>query len=171
MRGEESSEIDEYGVSSVSFEAHKPFHPTRFNDFLHTEFPGLYRAKGYFWISTQPTFMAQMSIAGSVREFSPTGFWWSSMPEHQWPEDEESQMMIRQNWHPVFGDRFQRLIFIGKPEILEDISLALEKSLLTDEELEKGAAYCQQLPDPFGDWGQYAIVSEEDPDSSEMQAG
>ena len=53
MRGEEDSEIDEYGVSSISFESRKPFHPMRFNEFMHTEFPGLYRAKGYFWIPTK----------------------------------------------------------------------------------------------------------------------
>ena len=47
MRGDESSEIDEYGVSSFSFESRKPFHPTRFSEFLSTDFPGLYRAKGY----------------------------------------------------------------------------------------------------------------------------
>ena len=51
MRGDEHSEIDEYGVSSISFEARKPFHPQRFHDFLNTEFPGLYRGKGYFWIT------------------------------------------------------------------------------------------------------------------------
>ena len=46
----------------------------------------------------------------------------------------------------------QKLIFIGKPEILDDINIGLEKSLFTAEELEKGDDYIQQLPDPFGNW-------------------
>ena len=74
IRGEEDSEIDEYGISSFSFDERKPFHPQRFFDFLHTEFPGLYRAKGHFWTATQPDFMGELAIAGTVREHGPKGF-------------------------------------------------------------------------------------------------
>ncbi|MEC8380031.1 MAG: zinc metallochaperone GTPase ZigA [Myxococcota bacterium] len=162
MRGDESSEIDEYGVSSFSFESRKPFHPTRFSDFLNTEFPGLYRAKGYFWIPTQGEFMAEMAIAGAVREYHPAGFWWSSMPKSEWPEDEETQAYIQSNWHPEFGDRFQRLIFIGKPEALDDIHAALEKCLVTDEEVSKGKEYLKQLSDPFDNWSAYFEETEEE---------
>ena len=109
--------------------------------------------------------MAEMSIAGTVREYNPVGFWWSSMPEEQWPQDKETQEYITSNWHPLFGDRYQKLIFIGKPEILEDIRRSLENSLVTDEEVEKGSEYCQQLPDPFNDWTQY-VPSTEDVDDA-----
>lgn len=154
MRGEEHSESDEYGVSSFSFDARRPFHPERFFNLLHTEFPGLYRAKGFFWIASQPDFMAEMAIAGTVREYSPKGFWWANVPEEQWPEDEESQAEIRGNWEAHYGDRHQKLVFIGKSEILEDIKNALEKSLLTDEELSQSADFLSQLKDPFGDWNE-----------------
>ena len=161
MRGEENSEIDEYGVSSISFESRKPFHPKRFHDFLHTEFEGLFRAKGYFWIPTQPKVMAEIAIAGAVREYYPSGLWWASTPEDEWPQDEESQEYIRKSWHPRFGDRFQKLIFIGKPEILDDIRVSLEKSLLTDDEITKGEDYSQQLLDPFNDWSQFFMATED----------
>ena len=160
MRGEESSETDEYGISSISFDARKPFHPERFHKFLHTEFPGLYRAKGYFWIASQSEFMAEMAIAGTVREFSPKGFWWASMAEEDWPKDEESRSYIRQNWDPHFGDRSQKLVFIGKSTILEKIKEALEKSLLTDEELNRSADFITQIKDPFGDWNKLIQTQE-----------
>ena len=163
MRGEENSEIDEYGVSSFSFEAKKPFHPQRFSDFLHTNFPGLYRAKGYFWIATQPTFMAELGIAGTVREYQPAGFWWCTMPTEMWPEDEEFHAQVQEEWHPRFGDRFHKLIFIGKPEILGTIRSELEKCLLTDDELAKGSEYWQQVEDPFEDWNQYVASNESEP--------
>lgn len=161
MRGEENSEIDEYGVSSFSFEARRPFHPQRFYDFLHTEYTGLYRAKGYFWISTQSSYLAEMSIAGTVREYSPMGFWWACMPEEQWPEDEESLAFIKENWDEQYGDRSQRLIFIGKPENHEAMKEALEKSLVTEEELAMGTEYLKQLPDPFGNWDESFLAEEE----------
>ena len=79
-----------------------------------------------------------------------------------WPEDEESQAQIKEDWHPRFGDRFQKLIFIGKPEILGTIRTSLEKCLLTDDELAEGSEYWQQVEDPFGDWNQYVPTSEAD---------
>ena len=161
MRGDEGSEIDEYGVSSFSFEARKPFHPQRFFDTLHTEFPGLYRAKGYFWTATQPAYLAEMSIAGTVREYNPSGVWWASMPKEEWPQDEESLAYVEQIWDSEFGDRAQKLIFIGKPEILTPLREALENSLMTDEELQKGQEFIAQIADPFDDWSIYFDTAEE----------
>lgn len=160
MRGEESSETDEYGVSSISFDARKPFHPERLFKFLHTEFSGLYRAKGYFWIASQPDFMAEMAIVGTVREYRPSGFWWACSAEENWPQDEESLAFIKNNWHPLFGDRAQKLVFIGKKSILADINQALEECLLTDSEVEKGSDFFQNVADPFGDWSKLVQSNE-----------
>ena len=162
MRGEEGSEIDEYGVSSFGFEDKRPFHPQRFFDFLHTEFEGLYRAKGYFWIPTQSAFMGEMAIAGAVREFYPSGLWWAGTPEEQWPRDPETIAFIQENWDPRFGDRMQQLIFIGKPEILEPIRTALEACLLSDEEIALGPEVAATLPDPFNDWSLYLQQEQEE---------
>lgn len=154
MRGEENSETEEYGVSSFSFDAREPLHPERFFKFLHTEFPGLYRAKGYFWIATQPDFMAEMAVAGTVREYHPKGFWWACIDKKEWPQDEESQMYINKNWHPAFGDRSQKLVFIGQTEILPKIKKALDACLFSEEELAQSASYLQNIKDPFGDWNE-----------------
>tara|TARA_B100000029_G_scaffold163693_1_gene159788 strand:+ start:496 stop:1752 length:1257 start_codon:yes stop_codon:yes gene_type:complete len=160
MRGDESSETDEYGISSFSFDARKPFHPERFYKFMHTKFPGLYRAKGYFWIASQPDFMAEIAIAGTVREYHPKGFWWTSIAKENWPKDKESLAYIKENWHPHFGDRSQKLVFIGKNSILNKIKDSLEESLLTDEELGRSADFIKQLKDPFEDWNQVVQTNE-----------
>ena len=138
MRGDEGSEIDEYGVSSISFEDKRPFHPQKFHDFMHTEFEGLYRAKGYFWIPTQAAFMGEIAIAGGVREYYPSSLWWAGTPHSEWPKDRETLGFIQESWDPRFGDRMQQLIFIGKPEILCTIQSALDACLLTDEEIAQG---------------------------------
>lgn len=154
MRGEELSETDEYGVSSISFDERRPLHPERFWNFLNTEFEGLYRAKGYFWLATQPEFMAEMMIAGTAREFSPTGYWLASVPESQWPKDDRVRAYIQSKWHPQFGDRYQRMVFIGKTTILPQIQEHLERCVFTDDELESSVEYLTQIRDPFGNWGE-----------------
>jgi len=164
MRGEESSETDEYGISSISFDARKPFHPERFFNFLHTEFPGLYRAKGYFWVASQPDFMAEMAIAGTVREYGPKGFWWASCDEKDWPKDETSRAYIQKNWHPKYGDRSQRLVFIGKKTILPEIRKALDQSLLSDAECDRSLNFSTQLADPFEDWNNHLRRLEAQPE-------
>lgn len=159
MRGEESTETEEYGISSISFSARKPFHPSRFHDFLHTEYPGLYRAKGYFWVASQPDYMAELGIAGAVRDFYPKGFWWASTPKEHWPEDDESKDFIENNWDETFGDRSQMLVFIGNKAALVKIQDQLDSCLLKDgESVEhlKGS-------DPFDHWGAYMeMMTKED---------
>ncbi len=160
MRGEEHSETDEYGVSSISFDARRPFHPERFFKFLNTEFSGLYRAKGYFWIASQPDFMAEIAIAGTVREYGPKGFWWASCDKKDWPEDDESLAYIQQNWHSKYGDRSQKLVFIGKKAILPDIRKTLDECLLSDAECDKSAEFLNQPVDPFGNWYEHLQMPE-----------
>ena len=117
--------------------------------------------------------MAEMAIAGTVREYHPKGFWWTSINEEDWPKDEESLAYIKENWHPHFGDRSQKLVFIGKNNILGKIKESLEESLLTDEELTKSADFIKQLKDPFGDWNQVVQTNESESagpsDSAEIQ--
>lgn len=157
MRGEESSEQDEYGISSISFDAKRPFHPERLFAFLHTDFPRLYRAKGYFWIATQPDLMAEMAIAGGVREHGPKAFWLASLPEDEWSQDEESISYIKEHWDDKYGDRNQNLVFIGEESILRDIQGMLEQCLLTSDELAQGTDFIETLVDPFQDWSNLVL--------------
>ena len=53
LQEEHTPETDEYGISSFVFRARRPFHPARFWDFIHTEWEGLLRSKGYFWLASR----------------------------------------------------------------------------------------------------------------------
>ena len=58
------------------------------------------------------------------------------------------------NWHEHYGDRSQKLVFIGEKEVLPKINSALEACLFTDDELTGSAGYLAKIKDPFGDWNQ-----------------
>lgn len=153
-RGEHTPETEEYGISSFSYVARKPFHPKKFYDFLHQEWPTgrLIRSKGYFWLASRPQFAGQWSQAGGIARHGAAGLFWKAVPEDRWPEDEESIQVIKQNWVEPFGDMRQELVFIGQNLDQEEVTTMLDDCLLTDEELLAGKAVWEELPDPFPRW-------------------
>ncbi|MEM9324696.1 MAG: GTP-binding protein, partial [Bacteroidota bacterium] len=50
-----SPETEEYGITSFVYRNHKPFHPTKFMDYLSEKFPStIIRSKGIFWLGSRP---------------------------------------------------------------------------------------------------------------------
>ncbi|WP_251976165.1 zinc metallochaperone GTPase ZigA [Salinicola avicenniae] len=155
MRGEHVPETEEYGISSFSFEARRPFHPQRFHDVLHGDWGGgkLLRSKGFFWLASRPQFAGQWSQAGGIAHHGFAGLFWRAVPESRWPQEPDYLASIREKWEEPFGDMRQELVFIGQGLDEAEIRRRLESCLLTDEELAGGKAAWLNLPDPFPDWG------------------
>jgi G3E family GTPase len=161
LRGEEISEKDEYGISSFVLEDKRPFHHARLWEFLTTEHKGLYRAKGTFWIVSQPDFIAELAIAGTERIVDPAGFWLVGSDKKLWPKDPMELKEIEDSWHPLWGDRHQRMVFIGDKEALPTIKSELQKCLMTDDELETDLKAIIAIPDPFENWKERVKMPEE----------
>lgn len=144
---------DAYGVSTYRFTIDRPFHPERIYDFLQSSWDGVVRAKGFFWIATRPHLVIQLSQAGPVREYGPTGYWWTEIDPEEWPEDMEQRMMIAMQVEHSgnYGDRKQDLVFMGIDLDYLSIATQLEAALLTDEELKLQEAWTE-FNDPFPDW-------------------
>ncbi len=157
MRHEKTSESDEYGIKSISFSSRTPFHPSRFYNLLHEDYPGLIRAKGYFWIASQPNIMAELSISGRIREYGPRGFFLAGIPEENWDISEEELEVLKQTWDPKYGDRMSNLVFIGEIQTLQKIQADLFKALITPYE-ETQMEKLKKL-DPFKDWMSLLQVS------------
>lgn len=83
MRGEHTPETDEYGISSFSYIARRPFHPQKFYDFLHQDWQTgkLIRSKGYFWLASRPQFAGSWSQAGGIARYGFAGMFWKAVPE------------------------------------------------------------------------------------------
>lgn len=154
MRGEHIPETEQYGISSFTYVARRPFHPQKFYDFLHQDWPDgkLIRSKGYFWLASRPQFAGQWNQAGGIARYSFAGMFWKAIPEDRWPEDAESREIIMHNWQEPFGDMRQELVFIGQQLDETAVTAALDDCLLTDAELLAGKSLWQTLPDPFPAW-------------------
>lgn len=152
LSGIHTPETEEYGIRSFVFHAKRPFHPERFWDFLHGEWEGLLRSKGYFWLATRNDGIGSWSQAGGSGEHRPLGYWWASVPEENWPDSPSVREEIRKDWHPTFGDRKQMLVFIGQNMPETCMLQSLESCLLSDAELAEGAEKWQSYSDPFPSW-------------------
>lgn len=154
MRGEHIPETEEYGISSFSFVARRPFYPEKFHKFLHDtdKFGKLIRSKGYFWLGSRPEFVGQWSQAGGIASYGYAGMFWKSVPKEDWPSDAESLASIKNNWEDPFGDMRQELVFIGQKLDQDSMINALNECLLSDEDLRKGEGYWVTLSDPFPAW-------------------
>jgi len=156
MQGEHVPETEEYGISSFSYTARRPFYPEKFFKFLHDtkSFGKLIRSKGYFWLSTRPEFVGQWNQAGGIASYGFAGRFWKSVPKEEWPDDEESLKVINKYWQEPFGDMRQELVFIGQNLDKESMYRALDNCLLSDEDILKGKSYWLTFKDPFPAWNQ-----------------
>ncbi|MBJ2128491.1 GTP-binding protein [Alteromonas sp. IB21] len=154
MRGEHVPETDEFGISSFSYEARRPFDPQKFYDFIHSkDIAGkLIRSKGFFWLATRPQLAGSWSQAGGMARYGAAGLFWKAVPKEQWPEDPEYLKAIEEQWMEPFGDMRQELVFIGQGLNKEDIINRLDDCLLTDEQLIQGHHVWAEMPDPFPAW-------------------
>lgn len=153
MRGEHVPETEEYGISSFVYRDRRPFHPQRFWDFLHANWEGVLRSKGFFWIASRMNVMGSWSHAGGSASAEPVGIWYAALPESEWPTDPEFRRDIESNWEAPWGDRRQELVFIGANMDRGALLAGLERSLLTDDELAGGPKTWATLTDPFSSWG------------------
>lgn len=152
MRGEHIPETEEYGIASFTFSERKPFHPQRLFELFKMKWEGVIRAKGIFWLASRPRFVGELSQAGGIRRYKPLALWWASKPKEEWPSELESISEIRKDWHPLFGDRRQELVFIGRKIHETALREALQDALLTEEEIHQGANKWLEFEDSFPGW-------------------
>ena len=156
MRGEHIPETEEYGISSFVYEARRPFHPSKFFNFLHTteQYGKLIRSKGYFWLATRPEFAGQWSQAGGIAHYGFAGMFWKAVPKENWPDDQEYLASIEKQWVEPFGDMRQELVFIGQGLNQKMMIKKLNDCLLNEQDVLKGRSYWATLEDPFPVWDQ-----------------
>lgn len=152
LRGEHVPETEEYGISSFVYRARKPFHPQRLWQWFNTEWSGVIRSKGRYWIASRPEFCATWSQAGAVTRTELAGMWWIATPHEDWPEDEESFAQIKSRWEEPYGDRQQEIVIIGMQMDKSSIENGFNACLLTDAEIAMGMEAWRSLTDPFPKW-------------------
>ncbi|GAA4418717.1 zinc metallochaperone GTPase ZigA [Acidovorax lacteus] len=152
LRGEHTPETEEYGISSFVYRARRPFHPKRFFHLVESEWPGVVRSKGFFWLASRPTYAGSWSQAGAVARHGAAGFWWAAVPPEHWPVDPEAVAHIRKHWDTQTGDARQEMVLIGIGMNEAALRARFDACLLTDREMGEGPQAWAAYEDPFPAW-------------------
>ena len=156
MRGDHIPETEEYGISSFSYVARRPFYPQKFYEFLHgtEQYGKLIRSKGFFWLGSRLEYAGQWSQAGGIARYGFAGMFWKSVPKQDWPTDKEYLESIEESWVEPFGDMRQELVFIGQNLDKTAMIDALNDCLVSEEDLNRGEDFWESLSDPFPPWSE-----------------
>jgi G3E family GTPase len=152
LRGEHTPETEEYGIQSFVYRSRRPFHPQRFFDFINSEWKGVIRSKGFFWLASEPEFAGSWSQAGAMARHGVAGYWWAAVPDEHWPEDPQSREAIQKNWNDQTGDARQEIVLIGMEMDQDDLIRRFDACLLDDNEMLLGVETWQNFENPFHGW-------------------
>ncbi|WP_321955211.1 zinc metallochaperone GTPase ZigA [Paraburkholderia bannensis] len=161
LRGEHTPETEEYGIGSFVWRARRPMHAQRFWNLVNSEWPGVVRSKGFFWLASRPTHAGSWSQAGAVCRHGAAGLWWAAVPKSHWPADEESLAFIDDNWDENVGDARQEIVLIGIDMDEAALRQRLNACLLDDAEMAAGPQAWGDFADPFPAWGGTAPEEDE----------
>ena len=152
LENEHVPETEEYGITSLVFRARKPFHPQRFWDWLHVDFPSnIIRSKGMFWIASRPDDALNFSQAGGSSRLEKAGVWWASMSYAErikYSDYHENKEYIESKWVKDWADRMNELVFIGQDMDKEQLLTDLENCLLNAGEVNQ-YLNGEKYSDPF----------------------
>jgi G3E family GTPase len=130
---------DALGISSFLYYSRRPFHPERLMQFIRSEWPGVVRCRGFFWLATRMDWMGELSQAGSSRRHRAAGSWWAAIMAGQEHDRHFLESLAGFPWDARFGDRCQQLTFVGIDMDEADLRMRLDNCLLDDGELSPGS--------------------------------
>ena len=123
-------EAEEYGIGTFVYYARKPFDISLFDDFVARRWPkSVIRAKGLCWFEDQPHLCYIFEQAGRQVQLQNAGQWYATMPEAELEQFRRDNPGVNRDWDDTYGDRQQKIVFIGQHLDKKAITEELDKCL------------------------------------------
>ena len=126
----EGGEVEEYGISTFVYYARRPMDMNFFDNFVCKLWPkSVIRCKGLCWFKNEPDMCYIFEQAGRQMGLKNAGQWYATMPEDELLPLLEREEGLRRDWDEKYGDRMQKLVFIGQKMDKKAICDALDMCL------------------------------------------
>lgn len=125
----EGGEVEEYGIGTFVYYRRRPFNLGRFDEFVAHLPKSIIRAKGICYFKDEYDRCYLFEQAGKQLSLKDVGLWFATMTPEELEETMEREPGLRRDWDEDYGDRMQKLVFIGQHMDKEAITAALDACL------------------------------------------
>ena len=126
----EGGETEEYGIGTFVYYRRDPLDINKFDWFVGKRWPqSVIRAKGICYFSDQTDMSYLFEQAGVQKKLTEAGKWYATAPQEELTELMAREPGLMKDWDPVYGDRMQKIVFIGKNMDREEITSLLDSCL------------------------------------------
>ena len=126
----DEGEAEEYGIGTFVYYRRQPLNMGLFDEFVARKWPkSIIRAKGICWFYGEPDTCYVFEQAGRQVSLRNAGAWYATMPADELAAFKADHPDLQRDWDERYGDRMQKLVFIGQHLDKEAITLALDMCL------------------------------------------
>lgn len=104
-----------YGISSFVYYRRRPLDLNRFDEFVARHWPkNIIRCKGICYFGDEYDMCYIFEQAGKQFNLKQAGTFYATMPEEELMQLMANDPMLQRDWDSKYGDRMQKLVFIGQ---------------------------------------------------------
>ena len=127
---EEEGEAEEYGIGTYVYFNRRPFDTLKFNDYVLNSWPkNIIRCKGLCYFADNQDMSYIFETAGKQKKLSEAGYWFATASKEELQQFVERDPSILKDWDEEYGDRMEKIVFIGQKLDKEAIKKALDSCL------------------------------------------
>ena len=122
--------LAEFGIDTYVYYARKPFDLGLFDEFVAAHWPkNVLRCKGMCYFAEEYDMCYLFEQAGRQFNLRKAGEWFATMPKEELMQLMADDPQLRKDWDDQYGDRMQKLVFIGQHLDKEELKKALDACL------------------------------------------
>lgn len=126
----DEGEAEEYGIGTFVYYRRPAFNLENFDHFVATKWPkNVIRAKGVCYFTDEPDMCYLFEQAGQQKTIRQAGKFYATMPENELQRMLDTDPTLRRDWDETYGDRMQKIVFIGQNLDKEEITRLLDDCL------------------------------------------
>lgn len=127
---EGEGEALEYGIDTYVYYRRQPMNLGRFDDFVARQWPkNIIRCKGMCYFSDEYDMCYLFEQAGRQFNLKQCGEFYATMPREELMQMIAHDPILQRDWDEEYGDRMQKLVFIGQNLDKKAIAAALDACL------------------------------------------